>query len=76
MAHDSKLTHPSAHIPATCTVDDLGGMQYEVSVQGAFHAAAYSRKYTVKATSEDAAAQEGLRLFCDEIEALLSAKDD
>ncbi|MDE2105100.1 MAG: hypothetical protein KGL39_48120 [Patescibacteria group bacterium] len=64
--------------PATCTVDDLGGMQYSVEVEGALSCEGHRRIYTVKATSEDRAAMEGLRLFVEEMENLDDAetKDD
>ena len=53
-------------VNAHCTVDDLGGMQYGVNVEGL---APFDcrRVYTLKATSEDKAAQEGLRLFVEEM---------
>ena len=64
-------------ICASCTVDDLGGMQYEVCVWGEppFD---HERVYTLKATSDNNAAQEGLRLFVEEMECLRDAetKDD
>ena len=56
--------------PATCTVDYLGGMVYEVAVAGALHCAGRTRTYTVKATSEKAAAMDGLQQFEDEMECL------
>ena len=64
-------------VNASCTVEDLGGMQYEVSVWGEppFD---HERVYTLKATSDNTAAQEGLRLFVEEMECLRDAemKDD
>ena len=61
-------------IPATCTVDDLGGMTYEVCVSGALGYSDCRRTYTLKATSEDAAAREGLRQFVEEMECLLDVE--
>jgi len=62
---------------ANCTVDPLGKMQFAVNVEGV---APYDhrRVYTVKATSEDDAAWQGLRLFEDEMLCLHDAdpKDD
>ena len=62
-------------VRASCTVEDLGGMQYEVSVWGEppFD---HERVYTLKATSDNKAAQEGLRLFVEEMECLRDAEDD
>lgn len=64
--------------PATCSVDNIGGMVYEVIVNGAMAYEDHRRVYTLKATSEDKAAMEGLRLFVEEMENLDDAetKDD
>lgn len=64
-------------VNASCTVDDLGGMQYEVNVWGQ-PPYDHTRVYTLKATSDNNAAQEGLRLFVEEMECLrdAEAKDD
>ena len=58
-------------IPASCTVDDLGAMQYAVEVQGALAFADYKRTYLLKAKSEDEAARDGLNQFVAEMEALI-----
>lgn len=63
-------------IPATCTVDELGNMNYSVEVTGAFDYDAYRRTYTLKATSEKNAAEQALQEFSDEIEALQFAERD
>jgi len=65
-------------IPATCVVDELGGMQYAVEVTGALAWADHRRTYTLKATSEKEAAMQAMQDFSDEIEALQYAeqKDD
>ena len=60
-------------VRASCTVDDLGGMQFEVRVWGE-EPHDHERVYTVKATSDNKAAQEGLRLFVEEMECLLDAE--
>ena len=60
-------------VNASCTVDDLGGMQYEVSVWGEAPFD-HERVYTLKATSDNKAAQEGLRLFVEEMECLRDAE--
>ena len=60
-------------IPATCIVDPLGAMQYEVVVTGALAYSDHVRTYTVKATSENDAAFQGLGLFVDEMEYLEDA---
>lgn len=64
-------------VKASCTVDDLGGMNYEVTVWGEAPFD-HDRIYTLKATSDNTAAQEGLRLFVEEMECLRDAvmKDD
>ena len=64
-------------IKASCTVDSLGAMHYEVSVWGQ-EPFDHHRSYTVKAQSQDHAAQEGMRLFVDEMGALCptEARDD
>lgn len=64
-------------VRASCTVEDLGGMQYEVCVWGE-PPHDHERVYTLKATSDNKAAQEGLRLFVEEMECLRDAemKDD
>jgi len=63
-------------ILTACTVDDLGGMQYEVRVWGGLEPFDHERTYTVKATSEDNAAQKGMELFMEEMEALYDMKED
>ena len=50
-------------------VDDLGGMQYEVTVIGD-EPLDYRRIYTLKATSAKDAATQARVLFDDEVEAL------
>jgi len=62
-------------VKASCTVDDLGGMQYEVRVWG-LAPFDHERTYTLKATSEDLAARQGLNLFVDEMECLRDARDE
>tara|TARA_R110000868_G_scaffold102492_4_gene282184 strand:+ start:4099 stop:4305 length:207 start_codon:yes stop_codon:yes gene_type:complete len=59
-------------IKASCTVDDLGNMQYEVNVWGE-NPFDHERAYTLKATSDNLAAQEGIRLFVEEMECLRNA---
>ena len=56
-------------ILASCTVDELGGMQYEVKVWGE-KPFDHERLYTLKAKDDNSAAQQGLRLFEDEMECL------
>jgi hypothetical protein len=64
-------------VKASCTVDDLGSRQYEVRVWGEAPFD-HERVYTLKALSDNNAAQEGLRLFVEEMECLRDAetKDD
>lgn len=62
-------------VPATCTVDPLGGMQYFVEVRGAMAYADERRSYTLKAKSEDDAAQQGLTQFVEEMTMLADARD-
>lgn len=50
-------------------IDDLGGMQYEVTVIGD-EPLDYRRIYTLKATSAKDAAAQARALFDDEVEAL------
>lgn len=59
-------------ILASCTVDDLGGMQHEVKVWGE-KPFDHERIYTIKAKDDNSAAQEGLRLFVEEMENLRDA---
>lgn len=59
-------------VKASCTVEDLGGMNYEVTVWGE-QPFDHDRVYTLKATSDNTAAQEGLRLFVEEMECLRDA---
>lgn len=68
----------SVKYPATCTVDPLGGMQYDVTVNGALHCAGRTRTYVLKATSERDAAMQALDQFADEMKCLFEgdAKDD
>lgn len=61
-------------IPATTTVESLGRMQYSVEVEGALAYDGHRRSYVLKATSEQSAAMEGLRMFEDEIDMLDGAK--
>lgn len=56
------------------TVDDLGGMQYEVNVW-AEAPWDYRRCFILKATSDKKAADEGIRLFCKEVEQLGPRKE-
>ena len=60
-------------VRASCTVDDLGGMQYEVKVWGE-EPFDHKRVYTLKATSEDLAARLGIGLFVEEMECLRGAE--
>lgn len=62
-------------IPCTCTVEDLGRMNYEVEVTGALDFSAHRRVYSFKAASEKDAAMQAMQDFVDEIEALLYVKD-
>lgn len=66
-----------SRIRASCTVDDLGQRQFEVRVWGEppFD---HERTYTLGALDDNKAAQEGLRLFVEEMECLRDAqmKDD
>lgn len=62
-------------VPATCTVDPLGGMTYAVDVRGALAYADQRRTYTLKAKSEDDAAQQGLAAFVDEMTVLDDVRD-
>ena len=65
-------------VPATCVVDYIDAMNYEVIVTGGPGYEDYTRTYTVKATSEKDAAFSGLAQFVAEMEALEDAnlKDD
>ena len=60
-------------ILASCTVDDLGQRQFEVHVWGEAPFD-HERTYTLNAKDDNSAAQEGLRLFCDEMECLRDAE--
>lgn len=64
-------------ICASCTVDDLGHRQFEVRVWGE-KPHDHERTYTLSALDDNKAAQEGLRLFVEEMECLRDAqmKDD
>lgn len=62
-------------VPATCTVDDLGSMMYCVEVMGALDYSDHRRTYTLKATSEKAAAMEGLDRFVEEMQNLDALKN-
>ena len=64
-------------ILASCTVDDLGQRQFEVRVWGEAPFD-HERTYTLGAKDDNSAAQEGLRLFVEEMECLRDAemKDD
>ena len=66
-----------ARILASCTVHDLGGRQFEVTVWGEAPFD-HERTYTLGALDDNKAAQEGIRLFVDEMECLRDArmKDD
>jgi len=57
---------------ASCTVDELGGMQYEVKVWGQ-KPFDHERIYTIKAKDDNSAADQGLRLFVEEMECLRDA---
>jgi DNA-directed RNA polymerase subunit L len=59
-------------ILASCTVDELGNMQHEVKVWGE-KPFDHKRIYTIKAKDDNSAAQEGLRLFVEEMENLRDA---
>ena len=59
-------------ILASCTVDGLGGMQHEVKVWGE-KPFDHERIYTIKAKDDNSAAQEGMRLFVEEMENLHDA---
>jgi len=59
-------------ILASCTVDELGSMQYEVNVWGE-KPFDHKRMYTIKAKDDNSAAQECLRLFVEEMECLRDA---
>lgn len=60
-------------VNASCTVDDLGQRQFEVRVWGEppFD---HERTYTLSAKDDNSAAQEGLHLFCEEMECLRDAE--
>ncbi len=64
-------------VRASCTVDDLGHRQFEVRVWGE-KPFDHERTYTLGAKDDNSAAQEGLRLFVEEMECLRDAqmKDD
>lgn len=70
MSHEDRIR-------ASCTVDDLGSSQFEVRVWGQ-PPHDHERTYTLKAKDDNSAAQEGLRLFVEEMECLRDAemKDD
>jgi hypothetical protein len=59
-------------IKASCTVDDLGGMQYEVNVWGE-KPFDHKRMYTTKAKDDNDAAKQCLHLFVEEMECLRDA---
>jgi hypothetical protein len=60
-------------VNASCTVDDLGQRQFEVRVWGEAPFD-HERTYTLSAKDDNSAAEEGLRLFCDEMECLRDAE--
>ena len=60
-------------ILASCTVDDLGQRQFEVKVWGV-SPFTHERTYTLGAKDDNSAAQEGLRLFVEEMECLRDAE--
>lgn len=62
--------------PATAVVDELGGMTYEVIVTGAGICADHTRTYTLKATTEQKAAFEGLERFEAEMACLYETEDE
>lgn len=57
---------------ASCTVDELGSMQYEVRVWGQ-KPFDHERIYTIKAKDDNSAAQKCLELFVEEMEFLRDA---
>lgn len=57
------------HIKASATVDQLGGMMYEVTVE-AMEPYDYRRVYTLKAKDDNEAAFSGLDQFCEEVDNL------
>jgi len=63
----------TGRINASCTVEDLGQRQFEVEVWGEVPFD-HKRTYTLNAKDDNSAAEEGLRLFCDEMECLRSAE--
>ena len=67
----------SGRVNASCTVDDLGQKQFEVNVWGEAPFD-HQRTYTLSAKDDNSAAEEGLKLFCDEMECLrgVEAKED
>lgn len=62
-----------SRIRASCTVDDLGQRQFEVHVWGE-EPFEHSRTYTLSAKDDNSAANEGLRLFVEEMECLRDAE--
>ena len=56
-------------VKAVCSVDELGNSQFSVHVWG-HEPFAHSRTYTIKAGSDNSAAQEGIRMFVEEMECL------
>lgn len=70
MSHEDRIL-------ASCTVDDLGQRQFSVRVWGV-KPFDHERTYTLGAKDDNSAAQEGLRLFVEEMECLRDAemKDD
>lgn len=63
----------TGRVNASCTVEDLGQKQFEVEVWGEVPFD-HKRTYTLNAKDDNSAAEEGLRLFCDEMECLRSAE--
>lgn len=60
---------------ATCTVNTLGRWRFEVAVTGQLKWRDHTRTYVLGALDEDAAAQQGLRRFEDEIMALARSRE-
>jgi len=58
---------------ASCTVEDLGQRQFEVKVWGE-KPFDNERTYTLSAKDDNSAAQEGIRLFVEEMECLRDAE--
>ena len=63
----------TGRVNASCTVEDLGQKQFEIEVWGEVPFD-HKRTYTLNAKDDNSAAEEGLRLFCDEMECLRSAE--